>query len=141
MSKINNAFDTHKLVVKLDQDLQIYILKAASQVLIYEQIREGKILNLNQNFESIWTTHIAKYLFQEIDLLLGLRASFSDSRTIYIWCKTFKLFYPEKRFFCYQFNSDIDIEVFLNQKDNTIVADELLYGAEVRIGASEKSHS
>ena len=140
MSKINNAFDTQKLIVKLDQDLQIYILKASGQVLIYEQIREGKILNLNQNFESIWKTLIAKYLFQEINLLLGLRASFSDSRTIYIWCKTFILFYPENRFFCYQFNSDIDIEAFLNQKDNTIIADELLYGAAVRIGANEKNH-
>ena len=103
--------ETTKILIFLDWDLEIYQLTNhkmdnESKQLVYSLKRENlKVLDLSQKFEEIWTWLETQYLMSEIYYLINDKASFSDSRVIYIWLKTWQMFDHQNKFLMSHNNS------------------------------------
>lgn len=127
----------NKILIKLDWDLEIYEIIDGTNPetpkknynLIYTLKREvSKALNLSQEFEAIWFWLDKKYELVEIYYMINDKASFSDSRVVYIWLKSWIMFNNHNnqgyKFFMSYNNSD---QWILNPQ-------QLTYLHEVRIG-------
>jgi hypothetical protein len=127
--------DTTKILIDLDWNLEIYEIDDLNQSatkpkkLAYNLKRgDLKVLNLDKKFEEIWKWLEIRYLVTEVYFCVKDKASFSDSRVIYIWLKTWQMFNPDYKFYLSYNDSNINSDKWIL---NPV---QLTYLHEVRIG-------
>ncbi len=91
------------IVIYLDNNLKFYQadFPSSSLKLISEKLpAKNRPLQLSDDFEKIWKEN---YEFiqkmQSIYLILGEHSSFSNTRAIQIWLKSWVMFFPDKEYF------------------------------------------
>lgn len=100
--------------------------------------RVDGFLNLGDMFQELWQKHSFDTQ-DEIFLFIGEEAGFTNSRVIFLWLKSWQMFYPENHFYITKLddfvnlNSQIEIQEIIDKsrKDNS---QNLEYGQEPRIG-------
>jgi hypothetical protein len=133
------------VIFYLDKDLKVYKLKNQKNKLELINLvpKEGKYLNLSEKFEVFWQDLWSEILQNETEIFyfLGPNSSFSDSRVIFIWLKTYLIFNQSLNLFVDNINNDLNLEnlnSFLlqslifeaKQKNNQ----QLVYNKEPNIG-------
>jgi hypothetical protein len=127
------------LIITLDKDLDIYYWDQKLD-LISSKVREGYSLKLSEDFEQIWASLYDKPTFDfkninQIYLILGQNAGFTDSRIVFLWLKSWQFFGDSKNYFITQTAGQItrdNIENLVNQ--GIVNPMDLEYLKEPRIG-------
>lgn len=119
------------LIIKLNRNLEIFILEQEKIEVIYQQKTEDKeILGLFKAFNQIWEQTIWSNISEELEIkilfIVGQKAGFTDSRVISIWLNSFALFEPQKntklaKFL--DFQEDVDADFYLDQNLNQILTE------------------
>jgi hypothetical protein len=108
------------IIFDLDLDLKVlqagFVNSGSAPVLsslntLEEVWREDKSLNLSELFEPLWVKYYDGHLqpANEIFLLIGPRAGFSDSRMPYLWLKSMEMF-EQKPFYVFKLGSHLDLQ-------------------------------
>ncbi len=116
------------LIITLDLNLELILNNEKEKT--FEKIPFGlkrnsenlKPLNLSEYFASIWNILETNYSFNQIVFLVGKRASFTDTRVIWIWLKTSQLFNNLDIYTCKFDQIDIDYKTA-----NTILINEMTF--------------
>jgi hypothetical protein len=104
------------VIFYLDSDLKAYKLKNLGNRTELELInlipKEEKYLNLSDKFEFFWQSLWPQILENETEIFyfLGPNSSFSDSRVIFIWLKTYLIFKQNLNFFVDNIKNDLNLE-------------------------------
>jgi hypothetical protein len=90
------------LQILLDRHLDIFKEINEKKTNIYHLERVKHTLELSEHFETIWNHLSQNYDLNTIENIyfnVGESASFTDSRIIFIWIKTWQYFNPTKTYY------------------------------------------
>jgi len=137
---VNTTFIFH-----LGQNLEVFKIKESQKTTVAAIEREGRSLELAERFEILWQNlweNQGLDFTDQIYLLIGSRAGFTDGRIIFIWLENWQQFYPEKKFLVYKLSPE-EAEIGLGEESsfNQILekaevegTTKLVYSQEPRIG-------
>jgi hypothetical protein len=138
------------IIIVLNDSLKVYSVgdivkqERANLEAALEKIGDSRVLNLSDRFESFWSDLDDKQILagvKELYFVVGERAGFTDSRVVYLWLQSWKMF-GEGEFWIYNDTREINIglmeieylnEYILNIKKN---GSQMLlkYSREPRLG-------
>jgi hypothetical protein len=138
------------IIIVLNDSLKVYSVgdivkqERANLEAALEKIGDSRVLNLSDRFESFWSDLDDKQILagvKELYFVVGERAGFTDSRVVYLWLQSWKMF-GEGEFWMYNETREINIglmeieylnEYILNIKKN---GSQMLlkYSREPRLG-------
>lgn len=136
------------IIVQLDTKLNLVVghfVKDDSQGFLkvefdHEVDLSDRKVQLYQVFEDIWKTVLEKIKdssVESIQLLIGPRAGFTNSRIIYIWARSHKMFNPETELKVLKTAKPYDLMRITNSQVqiwNNESGPDLEYSGEPRIG-------
>lgn len=137
---MNTTFIFH-----LSQNLEVSKITDSQKTLVTTLERDGRSLELAERFEILWQDLWENNELDNADqiyLLIGSRAGFTDGRIIYIWLENWRQFYPEKKFLVYKLSPE-EAEAGLGEgasfdqileKAEVQGTTKLVYSQEPRIG-------
>ena len=132
--------------------LKVYSFDKKVLNLNYQVRSDIKNLDLANNFENIWSQIWFKFLhIQKSDLaspiyfLISESSGFTNTRTIYIWLKTWQLL-SQNVFFVHKVSDRLLLEILKKSEITNFLESikqvnnqEILYSNEVRIGQKTQS--
>jgi hypothetical protein len=131
------------IVFVLDNNLSVYQITTEGfvQELLFTVEPENRRLQLSEKFEPLWNQYWGSYFAQaeELYLLVGPQAGFTDGRIVHNWLKSTVLFYPDRQYFVDVI--DAASPEFVSENMGMLLTDaelrgnqELVYSREPRIG-------
>jgi hypothetical protein len=105
------------IIIVLNDSLKVYSVgdivkqERANLEAALENIGDSRVLNLSDRFESFWSDLDDKQVLagvKELYFVVGERAGFTDSRVVYLWLQSWKMF-GEGEFWIYNETREINI--------------------------------
>jgi hypothetical protein len=90
------------LHIDLNQNLEIFVEEGGLKTSIFLLKRTKHTLELSEHFEQIWSDLYQEYAMESVENIyytVGEFASFTDTRVIFIWLKSWQYFNPNKNYF------------------------------------------
>lgn len=87
----------YSILFYLNKDISLVQIKNCSDFVLIEHLQADPLLNLAVKLEQFWKDNWANIKdANQVYLWIGPNASFTDTRMIYIWSKTWQEFQPSK---------------------------------------------
>lgn len=85
------------ILIYLDNELKVFSVDTVNwtTILIKTLERTDKTLNLAQRFEFVWADMVSEGLLNDVNeivYLIGDQAGFTDTRIVFIWLQSWKMF-------------------------------------------------
>ncbi len=111
--------------------LEIYTEQLEFESLIFSLDSDTKVLQLHDKFANIWLQLYDKYIvkYSQIKLILKLKASFTDTRIVSIWCRSHSMFVPNVSF---EVLTQHQLEM---QNQTTYLETQIIYSQAPKIGS------